>query len=301
MTSLNGFARRRWTGVGAAALVVVLAACGSQAKTVDVKRKPAPSPRQVLLASVRATTAAQSARMSMRMTASGGPGGESFVVTADGVADFVTGNGVLTMKIDGIGPELGAIEMRIVDGAAYMKMPESLGRMFGDGGWVKTPDLGAADHALPGLGQSDPSEFLAYLETVSNGVRKVGSDLIRGVETTHYAASLDLGKAVDHADVPRELRDELRKLLGKGSGASPIPADVWVDGDGLARRIELELNLGDLLGTDAPPGDDAPTMSVSMDLYDFGVPVNVVAPPADQVTELPFGAGDSVGNAGGAF
>ena len=40
-------------------------------------------------------------------------------------------------------------------------------------------------------------------------------------------------------------------------------------------------------------------MTMSMDLYDFGVPVHVVAPPADEVTEFPLGTTGSTG-AGGA-
>ena len=64
---------------------------------------------------------------------------------------------------------------------------------------------------MPGLGQSDPPQFLAYLETVSAGVTKVGTETMRGVDTTHYHATLDLAKAVDRADVPPSLRDELSR------------------------------------------------------------------------------------------
>ena len=288
MTGWIGFGRRRRTGIAAGALVILLSACGSQAKTVEVKRV-APSPRRVLLASVRTTAAAKSARMSVTMVATG-TGAEGFTVTADGVADFVTGDGALTMQLAGTGSELlsGGLEMRIVDGAAYMKMPEAIGAIFGGGKWFKIPDLGSADHALPGLGQSDPSQFLAYVEKVSDGVTKVGSEPIRGVDTTHYKASLDMGKAVDRAGVPPSLRDELRHLFGRSDGASAIPADVWVDGNGLARRIKLQLDLGALVGGAAGSGDTAPTVTASMDLYDFGVPVHVVAPPADAVMELPL-------------
>ena len=108
---------------------------------------------------------------------------------------------------------------------------------------------------------------------------------IRGVDTTHYQATLDLGKAIDRAEVPPALREKLEQLLTpQGADAPKLPADVWVDGDGLVRRIRLHLDLGSFLGA-AGNGDSAaaPSMTVSMDLYDFGAPVNVVAPPADQV------------------
>jgi hypothetical protein len=280
---------RRWTAIAAGALVLVLAGCGSQAKTVEVKKKVAPSPRKVLLASVQATTAAKSARLSMRMSAGG-----TFAVTGDGVTNFITGDTALAMQFAGVGSEVGgSIEIRVVDGDAYMKMPESLlgGGPVGTGEWLKIPNLGAANGALPGLGQSDPSQFLAYLETVSAGVKKVGSETIRGVATTHYTAMLDLAKAIDRADVPESLRDDLGKVVENGRGSFEMPADVWVDNDGLARRIQLKLDLGKMVGTDRETG--LPVMTMSMDLYDFGVPVHVEAPPADEVTEIPFPFGET--------
>jgi len=297
MTPLNGPGRRRGTAIAAGALVLVLAGCGSQAGKVEVKRKVPQSPRKVLLASVQATTDAKTARISMRMDA--GIGGEGFAVSGDGVTNFATGDSSLTMKY--AAPRVlsgGAIEIRVVDGDGYMKMPEFLGEIFGSDKWFKMPDLGGADGAVPGLGQSDPSQFLAYLEGVSAGVKKVGSEPIRGVDTTHYSASIDLRKAVARADAPESLRDDLKNLFGNSDGpAAAIPADVWVDNDGLARRIKLQLDFGDFAGADAETGD-LPTMTISLDLYDFGVPVNVEAPPADEVTEFPFPLG-ATGSSGG--
>lgn len=261
----------------------MLAGCGSQAKTVEVKKKVAPSPRKVLLASIRTTAAAKSARVSMSMVA--GFGAERFSVTADGLTDFITGDGELTMHFTGAASQLsrGDTEMRTVDGVVYMHRPESPGNALGGGKWLKTLDLG--NPGFPGVGQSNPSQFLAYLETVSDGVKKVGSEAIRGVVTTHYKASIDLGKAFDASDAPPTLRDDLRDVFERVSRSTPpMPADVWVDGNGLARRVKIEMDLGALLGDGA--GDGAPTMSMSMDLYDFGVPVHVVAPSADETTDL---------------
>ena len=300
MISLNVFGARRWSGIAAGALVVALAACGSQAKTVEVRK--AVSPQKAVLASVRATTAAKSARVSLHVSTDA-TGAEGFALTADGVADFTTGDGALTMQFTGAAAKLlsGGIEVRTVDGAAYVKMPESLGAVLGGGKWLKTPDLGA-NSVVPGLGQSDPTQFLAYLETVSSNVTKVGPDTIRGVETTHYKATLDLGKAVDRAKVPASLRDDLRKLLTKGDGtASAIPVDVWVDADGLARRVKMQLDLSAFGGSGLGASGGASTISMSMDLYDFGVPVHVEAPPAGDIQEFPFGpsgAGGTLGTLG---
>jgi hypothetical protein len=294
--TLNGIARRRSTAVATGALVIALAACGSQPNTVTVKK--AVSPQKVVLASVQATTAAKSARISMSVSADTTGAGD-FALTANGVSDFTTGDGSLTMQVSGPVAKFikGSMEIRTVDGVGYIKMPEVLGAAPGGDKWLKTPDL-SANGIVPGAGQSDPTQFLAYLETVSSNVTKVGSETIRGVETTHYHASLDLGKAVDKAKVPASLRDDLRKLLQTKSG-SAIPADVWVDADGLARRIQMTIDVGTTFSIADVPTGPAPKITVSMDLYDFGVPVHVEAPPPGDVQDFPnFGPSGSSGTLG---
>ena len=264
--------------------MIVLSACGSQPNTVTVKKQVAPSPQRVVLASVQATTAAKSARISMNVSTDG-TGAQGYALTGDGVSDFITGDGALTMQFSGpVAKFLRAgVEFRTVDGFGYLKMPELLGALPGGDKWLKMPDLGTGG-VVPGAGQSDPTQFLAYLETVSSNVTKVGSETIRGVVTTHYHASLDLGKAVDQAKVPASLRDDLHKLLHTKSG-STIPADVWVDGDGLARRIQVEIDVGTTFSIAGVHTDSPPKITVSMDLYDFGVPVHVEAPPAAEIID----------------
>jgi len=292
---LNGFARRRWAAVAAGALVIALAACGSQPNTVTVKK--AVSPQKAVLASVQATTAAKSARISMSVS-SDATGSGGFALTANGVSDFTTGDGSLTMQFSGPVAKFvkGGMEIRTVDGVGYIKMPEILGAAFGGDKWLKTPSL-AANGVVPGAGQGDPTQFLAYLETVSSNVTKVGTDTIRGVEATHYHATLDLGTAIDRAKVPPTLRDKLRKVLQAHDGSAPtIPADVWVDAAGLARRIQMTID-GTTFSGDGESTGDAPKFTVSMDLYDFGVPVHVEAPPAsDTIDFKDFGT-----NGGGLF
>ncbi len=297
--NVNGFARGRWAAIAAGALVIALAACGSQPNSVTVKKQVAPSPQKVVLASVQATTAAKSARIAMTISADG-TGSKAFGLTSDGVADFVTGDSDLTMKLNGAGADFfpGGIEVRTVDGASYTKLPESIGGIFGGAHWLKMPNFGAAG-LVPGFDQSDPTQFLAYLETISNSVKKVGTESIRGVETTHYSAILDLAKAVNRSHVPASLKDALGKIFKKDGSSLTIPADVWVDNDGLARRIQLKLDLGKLADDSAAGNnaDGASTMTMSMDLYDFGAPVHVAAPPASDTIDF----NDFGKNVGGLF
>ena len=136
---------------------------------------------------------------------------------------------------------------------------------------------------------------------MSNDVQSVGTGTVRGVETTHYHASLNLAKAADRADIPPELRDAVQKLIaGSGGGSGTIPADVWIDGEGRVRRTTLTLDVASLggLGGGSGAAGALPTVTVSVDLYDFGVPVKVETPPAGDVAQLPALGG--VGGLGSA-
>ena len=116
------------------------------------------------------------------------------------------------------------------------------------------------------LGQNDPSQMLQYLRATSN-VDEVGKDTVRGVDTTHYAARLQLDRVADKVspDAARALKQATKTL-----GTKEIPLDVWVDGDGLVRRVRMDWH---------PKGG---SFVMALDLFDFGdVHVDV---PADSET-----------------
>lgn len=130
------------------------------------------------------------------------------------------------------------------------------------GKWVKVK---ATDPSFD-LGQNDPSQMLQYLRATSN-VDEVGKDTVRGVDTTHYAARLQLDKVADRVSpqAARALKQATHAL-----GTKEIPMDVWVDSDGLVRRVDMNWH---------PKGG---SFVMSLDLFDFGdVSVDV---PADADT-----------------
>jgi len=130
------------------------------------------------------------------------------------------------------------------------------------GKWVKVK---STDPTFQ-LGQNDPSQMLQYLRATSN-VDEVGKDTVRGVDTTHYAARLQLDRVADKVspDAARALKQATKTL-----GTKEIPLDVWVDGDGLVRRVRMDWH---------PKGG---SFVMALDLFDFGdVHVDV---PADSET-----------------
>lgn len=133
------------------------------------------------------------------------------------------------------------------------------------GKWVKVK---STDPSL-NLGQNDPSQMLQYLRATSK-VDEVGSDTVRGVETKHYAARLQLDKVADRVstDAARALKQAAKTL-----GTKEIPMDVWVDGDGLVRRVKMDWH---------PNGG---SFVMLLDLFDFGN-VNINAPADSDTVDL---------------
>jgi hypothetical protein len=284
------------------AAAVVLTACGSAGGSSNSATKTTvPVSRKIVLTSIMTTAAAKTARVEIEAKVSGAGPVDSFTVNGDGAVDFGSGDSQLTMTFGGqVGSMLGGdgIEFRMVDGVGYMRMPSGLGILRPGGKpWVAIDNSsmgGAPSSASPfGLGdQTDPTKALAYLEAVSNEIHEVGPEQIRGVDTTHYSATLDLTKAInDNANVPPGLRESMKELAGL---FGDIPANVWIDGDGRLRRMSLTLDVGHMfrgLETNGTTPADNLVVTETLDFYDFGTPVHVEAPPADQVSQFP-NAGD---------
>src|SRR5262249_34421470 len=92
-----------------------------------------------------------------------------------------------------------------------------------------------------------PSSALELLNELAGPVEAVGDDTIAGNHATHYRASL---KTHD--------------------GDQPL--DVWIDDHD--RVVKLQASL---------PGENH---ALTMEITEFGVPVDVVAPSQDEVTSL---------------
>ena len=126
------------------------------------------------------------------------------------------------------------------------------------------------------FGQSDPREALEILRGVSGDLEQVGRDSVHGVDTTHYRATLDpekiaaeLGKS-SGGDLVGGLVDEVKQ-----AGLRDVPVDVWVDDDMLLRRLELKVS---------PAQGGGATFAMELD--DYGEPVDVTPPPADEVADV---------------
>jgi hypothetical protein len=243
-------------------------------------------PLRVVAASADAAAASKSARMSMSMDVDGT--GERASFTADGAFDFRSRSGQLTMDVSSLGlPGAdGKIEVRLVDGVVYLDMsglPGSAGRVFerrlAGKHWFKLDVSGLAGSSSSGglgsIGSSDPTAFLDSLRGVSSDVRELGHETVRGVDTTHYAITIDMTKALDRIPgADHHVAEQGLKMLGTGS----LPAEVWIDGQGRPRKFVMHV--------DVREGAGAVVGTLTMELYDYGAKVDVQAPRADDTIDL---------------
>src|SRR5262249_52893891 len=145
----------------------------------------------------------------------------------------------LSLSADGIGAGQSVFEERTVDGVVYVHLPSLSNRLAGGRPWMA---LGLPADATGGgmtsspfglAGSTDPTQVIGFLEKVSDDVKLVGPETIRGVDTTHYSATVDFAKVVDRANVPSGMRDTIMQFSGLFGN---VPVDVWIDGDGRLRQ-----------------------------------------------------------------
>jgi hypothetical protein len=173
----------------------------------------------------------------------------------------------------------------VLGSTVYLKLPSGLGAVAGGKSWIKLDTSAISSGSDGGLNAlaEDPTQFLNALKSVSSSVTTIGNDTIRGVQTTHYRAQIDLAKAATESGADRTALDQYQKLLGSAT----LPVDVYLDDNGLPRRFEVSLTPAAGSAGAANVG----SFSVTVDLYDYGQAdtTSIVAPPASEVGTLPTG------------
>jgi hypothetical protein len=228
---------------------------------------------------------AGSSRVSMSATMTGVPGGP-FTFTGEG--EFDRERGRMTMDMSELGEATGGafageLEMILDDLVMYMKFPEAITEQLPGGkSWVRIDlreagkELGIDLEELMQVQQSDPSQSLQYLRGASDDFEEVGEEEVRGVETTHYRGTIDLHKAVEQ--LPEDARESFERAIDL-IGTDELPLDVWIDDDGMARRMKYEQPL-------PSGGGEEGAMELTMEFFDFGVDVDVEPPPSDEVIDI---------------
>jgi hypothetical protein len=225
--------------------------------------------------------------------------GERLPITGTGGVDEKARRMAMTMTMG----SLGTIEMRMLGTTFYEKLPNT-GELASSpyaGKWIKI----SLPANIESAGSFDPRQALSYLKAVTtNGIHKVGTAIVRGEQTTHYAAQLDLTKVLDKAQQQLGSSTNLDLTqMAKQLGMQRLPMDVYIDGQHMVRRVAITMQLTAPSSAGSEAGQHA-SFAVNEDFYGYGTPVTVSAPPANQVVDgsgllkgtLP---GASSGTAGG--
>ena len=279
--------------------LLTLAGCGSGGSSTTGSSAPggaspspsstssAGSPLAAVQAAYASTVGKKSARLSLVEHVNAG--GHALTITGKGLDDFAGKKLALVTTIAG-----RQIQIREVDHVLYEHLPAGASAgLPGAKPWLSIDldallkhSTGASLSEIEAGQQDDPASILGYLRQASaSGLHRVGTASIRGVSTTEYTATIDLDKvaAADGGALAKVIRTEERTL-----GSSSYPISVWVDGQGLVRQVSYHLTVSPTAGLTAG-GSGAPAhaaVSATMQLYDFGTPVTVTAPPASQTTNL---------------
>jgi hypothetical protein len=219
---------------------------------------------------------------------------QRFEFRGHGVADWRTGSAQMTAVYTFPGPIQEAIKEQfgrpasaemIVDGrkgiVLYMRFP-FLERLMPRGKtWMKADivEMGKAYgldlDRMKETKQSDPGQMLAYLKSAV-GVRRVGSDLVDRDVTTHYATIVKAETIIRQA--PRDQQEAMRKYLRR-LGVRTYPVDIWVDRDGVVRKLATVLEY-------KQPTGDFVRMELSEEYSDFGLKARIRPPAPKSVLDV---------------
>ncbi len=212
------------------------------------------------------------------VSGSGGAAGRDFTLTGSGAIDF-TQNAMRMSITASSGPEQVTEQAVYLNKVIYLNLGSAVGQVLPGKSWLSL-DLGqltqgGAAQSL-GTGSSlgnDPAAALQALAQDGNKATDLGSSTIGGVAVEGYAVHLDaaaLKADIAKEDLPSWMQDAVASVSNPN-----VDYKVYVDGSG--RLVRMTTN------TTVTVNGLSVTEGFSMDFSDYGVDVNVAAPPASDV------------------
>ncbi|WP_298179702.1 hypothetical protein [Saccharomonospora sp.] len=277
---------------GGVALALVLTACGDDGgdsndsalqggNNSSSSASPFSDISQLVASAQEQTNKSQSSSFTMEMDMAG----MKMQAQGEGVYSGTNPQMSMTMQMDmpaeaqaqGMGSM--SVEM-IMDGQdIYLKMP-SEANPDPSKPWMKMSvgeDMGGQN--LDQMAQqSDPTKMLEQLQQAGGEIVNSEQTTLDGQDVTHYTIELDLSKAGDMVGDP-----SVAAAIPEGT---MIPLELYLNGENLP--VRLEMNMDELMRSTGMPG--AGSATTVMTYSDWGKPVNIQAPPADQVAEMDMGA-----------
>jgi hypothetical protein len=296
--------------IAACAVLVVGVAVAISGRTSDEVGVVAASPTE-LLAELKGSDSSQSFAFELEHNITQSDGGCSTTTSQRGQLD--PESGVMVVDLDG-----GQLTMSSTGGTVTATLvPES---------WaVDTPLLGfTAEEAMRAkfaLGPASPltggsaggsgasvsggqglAERFDELRSAASSVEVLGTEAVRGVETTHVVVQLDdaeLAAIRDRSNsegadgfvqlglLSQDEADAIRRSTAEPDALTGLAADedqrvdAWIDDDGQVRRLTIETNLRP---SGSNPDESTTTYTTTIEAFDHGQPH--LAVPDSGVTDL---------------
>jgi len=215
--------------------------------------------------------------LSASMSVPGAPSG--IEMTGSGEFNGADQSARLTATVSGPPPVGGtSIDEIVADGNIYMSSPTFSGGLPDGKSWMEIRDfldLAGGDQGSS-VEQMDPSSQLKTLEAVSDNFTLVGHERVRGAQTSHYSASIDSAKeAALYREQGADKEADLIEKVAQQTGTTQTPVEVWIDGHHLVRRFETTITM--------PTPAGSASMTMSSDIFDFGISPQIAPPPPEQV------------------
>lgn len=330
---------RRSVAVVAALVALGVSACGVSADRDSTATASFAAGLDTSRWGTQAPKDATSAKVAVTAGISGIPGSPDLEVKASGAYDTEAGTAHLVLDLGDLDALLGStsgapklpadagkVEVVVVDDALYVKS-SLLASMGADSSkpWLKLDasslgDLGTLTPKGGGEGAAPaggPTSIMGLLEEYGTDVVDVGTEQLRGVPTRHVRTTLDLeklmalGKDALSKQAPElgDLSGQLDSAMGQLTSSLSIPVDVWIDQDHRVRQVTVQADLSKSpTGARGSADLSKADISATIELYDYDEPVDITAPPADQVGTLDLGSmfddlmgGSGLGGLGGGL
>jgi hypothetical protein len=154
-------------------------------------------------------------------------------------------------------------EMLIIGDDMWARFKAFKGLMPKGKPWVHMVDTTSAPETLT------PREYARFLANADE-VDEVDDDApINGKPTTHYKGVVDVREMAD--EIGGDTEDRFEEMLA--GNTLKIPVEAWIGRDGLPQRIKVTF---EQMGK---------SMSMSADILEYGVPVDVKPPPKQRTIE----------------
>lgn len=218
-------------------------------------------------------------------------------MTFEGSYDLAAESTSMSMDLSGMAAAMGAdastagmgdlmgdpLQMIVIGETGWMKW--GFFSMMGGGAdqWIEmdSSEVSGMTEGFGAGGATNPTEFLRKLENANADIEELGTETVRGVETTRYRAVVDMAEL--QAALPADQAADLEETMG--AGVDSLPMEFWIGDDGLVYRWSTTM---DMSGMADAAGIDS--MAITYEMFDYGQDVGIVAPDPSLVV-----SGDSLG------